>query len=609
MIRKSFLLFFFWTCATSLFASKTWFVRVNGGTRYDAVRAPLGQCDGLSDTAYSGRGTNQHCAFNDVRWMYSFNTPEGYGYSQWAMQGGDTLVIRGCSAANAQQHPDNPHCRIGWDRAEGNDNGNFWCAGVGKAWGCSMPPVPSGTAEQHTRILGGCAFGNYSCNPVIEYPYTNNNLTQLFGGFAVGGVLYLSGSQYVDVEGLEITSHNGKCTRVGYPQYPAGCSTNRPVSDFANWGIITTNTTGNILLQDVYIHGMANIAIGGPIGGKVELNRVSLDFNAFAGWNFDNGMKDASTPNGPGSSLVQHYVTMVGNGCLEEYPIQHTQFPALACWDTNTGGFGDAWSGQDSKLDTFTCDHCRLTYNVKDAAMGPHTVIHNLSITDSVFEGNAGQAGKWANDANSTFLYQNDVIIGNCMALQGQIPGARQLFGAGTKLPGAYVTGCRAAGGLFSYFATTGARVHFNQNTIVTYQPTIFQFGCAPAGTHACANTPYYLTNNLILGYSLSGSDWGTPSVYYIDDAGTHVVANNNLEYGVRNGDACGKNGNICVDPLLVNQPSAKNRIGSTALNGFNVRLSDTSPARGRAKPIGVAADFFGRTRPVSPSIGAVEAK
>jgi hypothetical protein len=586
---------------TAIFGS-TWFVRPDGGTRYSASRHS-GQCDGLADAPYPGSGVNKRCAFNDVRYMWMDGT---YGNSAWVMAGGDTLVIRGCAALRSQQNPDAPHCRIGWDKATGNDSENFWCAGVSAFWGCSMPPPPSGTATQHTRILGACAYGTYSCNPVIGYPYTNNNLTQLFGGFVADAVMYLTGSKYVDIEGLEITSHNGKCTRLGAPAWPKGCSTNVPVDDFSKWGIVVTNTTSNITLQDLYIHGFTNIGIGGPIGGPFTLNRVSIDFNAFAGWNFDDGY---STPNAPGSSLTQSYVTMVGNGCLEEYPIAHTQFPAKSCWDSGTGGFGDAWSGQNTALDTFTCDHCNISYNTKDAAIGPHTIIHNLSLTNSIWIGNMGQSGKWGQDANATFLFENNLLVGNCMRMAEQLPGAAQNFNVGTGLPGSYLTTyCRAAGSVFDYFADGNSTVHFNNNSIVTYQPTVFELGCTTANN--CASAPYYFTNNLILGYVSPNSPYNAgqqPGVYYHADASVLIVGSHNLEYGIRNGDPCPTNGNLCFDPLLINEPTQSAIPPESTMDNFNFHPSSTSPAIGAGTSIsGLTNDYYGVAYTASQTIGAV---
>jgi len=525
-----------------------------------------------------------------------------YGNSKWVMEGGDTLVIRGCAALPSQQNSDAPHCRIGWDKGTGNDAQNFWCAGVES---CSMPPPPSGTPSQHTRILGACAYGTYSCSPVVGYPYKNNNLTQLFGGFGVGVVMYLNGSSYVDLEGLEITSHNGKCTRYGIPSYPKGCRVYPTVNDdFANVGISTSNKTSNISLQDIYVHGFTGHGVYGAIGGPFKLTRVSIDFNAFAGWNFDDG-----TPDNPSSTLTQSYVTMVGNGCLEEYPITHTQFPAKACWDSESGGFGDAWSGQNSRMASFSCDHCMIEYNAKDGAMGPHTLIHNVSLTDSIWVGNMGQNWKWGQDANSTFLAQNNLIIGNCTRMSQQLPGAAQNFSKSTGQGGSYLSNfCRAAGDTLAYFADAGSTVNVVNNTIVTYQPTIFDLNCATANN--CATAPYHFTNNLILGYTASASPYNrgeAPGLYYRADNSVQIVGTHNLEYGIRNGDPCGRDGNICADPLLVDEP--KQRLeNQTSLDNFNFHPSSASPASGHGKSLaGLSTDYYGRPRPNPPAIGAVE--
>jgi hypothetical protein len=582
----------------------TWYVRTDGGTRYSS-NVTTGQCDGQADAAYPGSGANQHCAFSDVRYMWTDGT---YGISAWVIAGGDTVVIRGCAANTGQQNPDAPHCRIGWDTA----NGGGMCQGVNAFWGCSVPPPPSGTSAQHTRILGGCAYGTYTCNPVIGYPYTSNNLTQLFGGFDVGAVMYLSGSQYVDLEGLEITSHNGQCSRYGAPEYPSGCSTNAPVGDFANWGIVTTNKTSNITLQDIYIHGLTTIGIGGPIGGPFTLTRVSIDFNTFAGWNFDDGVP---TPDAPGSSITQSYVTMIGNGCLEEYPIVHTQFPAKSCWDTQSGGFGDSWSGQagpaseESDMDSFTCDHCYVAYNTKDGALGPHTLLKKLSLTNSVWIGNMGQQGKWGMQQNSTTALTNNLIVGNCYRMSEQLPGAAQNFNISSGLGGSYLSGfCRASGTVFDYFADLNSTVLFANNTFVTYSPTIFDFGC---GTLSGGCNPYALENNIFLGYTsgytFSPFDAGYRPGAYVFEANSSVIASNNIEFGVRDGDAC--TGSIlCVDPLLVNEPASGTIPPESTLDNFNFHLAVNSPAIGAGTAIsGLTTDYYGVARPTPPAIGAVE--
>jgi hypothetical protein len=408
---------------------------------------------------------------------------------------------------------------------------------------------------------------------------------------------------------LEVTSHNGKCSRVGAPAYPASCRTFPPAADdYANTGITTNNKTSDIILQDIYLHGFTGPGVYGAIGGPFVLTRVSIDFNTFAGWNFDDG-----TPDNPSSSLKQSFVTFVGNGCLEEFPITHPQFPARACWDSSSGGFGDAWSGQESTMASFTCDHCLVEYNAKDGAMGPHTIIHNISLTNSIWVGNMGQNGKWGQDKNATFLFQNNLLVGNCMRMSEKLPGAAQNFNQSTGLGGSYLSNfCRAAGDMFAYFADAGATVNFVNNSIVTYQPTTFDLACKNA--NGCGNTPYNFTNNLFLGYTPSRtvsaiSSGEAPALYYKGEKSVQIAGSHNLEYGIRNGDGCGSNGNVCSDPQLVNQPSRQKATSQPFLDNFDFHPSGSSPANGRGKTMnGTPTDFYGRPRPNPPSIGAVEA-
>lgn len=604
-IRRAILLCLLFFCALPLTA-KTWFVRPDGGNRYDAKEYTPGQCDGKADAPYPGHGTNQHCAFFDVRYMYMVGTPGNVG---WVMAGGDTLVIRGCRALSTQQHSDAPHCRIGTDTDRlSNNPDDFWCHGTQT---CAIPSPPSGTAAQHTRILGDCAYGTYHCNPVDKYPYTNNNLTQLFGGYGLGVTFYLNGSKYIDVEGIEVTTHNGKCARYGTTHPLPGCVRNPPYSDQSDQGITTDDKTSNILLQDVYVHGFSSNGITGPIGGPITLNRVNVSFNAFAGWNFDDGKP---TPNGPHSSVEQHYLTMVGNGCQEEYPITHPQFPAKGCWDSQTGGFGDAWSGQNGDLDSFTCDHCYIAYNTKDGAMGPHTGIKTIALTNSVWIGNMGQSGKWGQGNNTSFLFQNNLMVGNCMRLSEQLPGAAQNFDGHVNLPGSGLGGyCRAAGPLFDYFTGQNSKVRFNNNTIVSYQTTVFEPGCW--GNASCSSSPLVFTNNIVLGYTSKFTvapfnPGQPPSLFYKDDKNVVISASHNIWDGVKDDDGtCGKNGNLCnVDPQFVNQPANLKLAKQTLLDNFNFHPAGTSPALHHGIPVdGLATDYYGTPRPNPPTIGAVE--
>ena len=175
----------------------TWYVRADGGTPY-THNNPSGQCDGKADRAYPGSGVNQHCAFGDYRYLYDDqHTYPAPSVSTWVIAGGDTVIIDNTKP-----------WRVGHD--QGASSGDAWCSGTGNSV-CYNPTIPSGTALQPTRILGRNA-GNCSVNGRADA----SKMTQLFGGYGVYQTLNLGGTQYVDVECLEITSHTN-CVVHGSP--------------------------------------------------------------------------------------------------------------------------------------------------------------------------------------------------------------------------------------------------------------------------------------------------------------------------------------------------------------------------------------------------------
>ena len=576
--------------ALPLFA-KTWYVRPDGGTRY-SNKVSSGQCDGKTDAAYGGKGTNQHCAFNDFRYLWDDNSG-AVGAGAWVIAGGDTVIVRGCTALAGQQNPDNPHCRIGWDHSTGSGPDSSWCYAVG-SYTCFNPPIPSGTSSQHTRILGqnyaSCNTGG-ATNPKLYA----SNLTQIFAGFSSSG-LNLDNTSYVDVQCLEITSHNGACTRLGAPAYPRGCSSSQPLDDYAVQGILTNNATSNITMQDVYIHGFTSSGLFGPIGGPITMTRMFVGFNAFSGWNFDDGH---STPDAPGSSITANHVIMEGNGCQEQYPIVNA-FPAMVCYDTNSAGFGDSWSGQNTTLDSFICNDCQNLYNTKDGFIGPHTVITNLTITNSISMGNMGQQWKWGGgDVPTTVNFTNNLTIGNCSRMSASLPGAPPTYNK-------YLTGfCRAAGDVFAFVTPKNSHLLIAHNTVVAYSATVFDLACKP--TNTCGSTLFNFTNNIFLGYYLKGAQ--PPGLFYTEDRSIKVAASHNVLFGNRSGSRsyC-RDENICSDPRLVNQPSQQGWANPTFLDNFNFHPTSGSPANRHGVAVsGVTTDHYGRARPNPPSIGAIE--
>ncbi len=590
----------------------TWFVRTDGGTRY-SPNVTSGQCDGKADAAYPGTGTNQHCAFNDFRYMWDDDSGQ-VGAGAWIIAGGDTVVVRGCTALSTQQNPSNPTCRIGWDVNYGGGAANNWCADVG-SYTCYNPPIPAGTAAQHTRILGGCAYGTYTCTPVNTYPIVSNNLTQIFGGFGLFWTFNLGSTSYVDVEGIELTTHNGVCTRGGAPAYPRGCSASAPVDDYAQNGFLFNNTSANVTLQDVYIHGFNAAGLYGPIGGAINLTRVFSGFSGFAGWNFQD---NSDTPNAPSASIIASYVTMEGNGCYEQYPIVNTGFPARACYDDVSSGFGDSWSGQDTNLASFTCDHCVQMYNTKDGFIGPHAAIGTLTITNSTSIGNMGQQWKWGTQTNATTLFENNVTVGNCARMSLVLPGAAQSFALSTGLGGAYLSDfCRAAGDTVDILTQLGSKNYFYGNTIIMADSTGMDLNCGPAGGGAtnCGSVLNLWENNNFLGYTNPGGGEAPGLWYVVPGSNVVVTSAYNNEFGIRNGDPCGVNHITCSDPLLRSEPAQPWPGSVSDLDSFNPFIlgNDFYPAGG-SPLVGagtviteLTTDYYGVTRPSAATIGAVE--
>jgi hypothetical protein len=580
---------------------QTWYIRPDGGSRY-SVNMPTGQCDGKADVSYAstgGTGINQHCAYKQYRYMWDDKSGL-VGLGKWVILGGDTIVIRGCSADPGEVNPSNPNCRIGWDAPNGTGD-NLWCYGVGSYY-CSSPPIPAGTTALPTRILGQCAFDG-SCTPGNLGP---GNLTQLFGGFSLVNTFNLQSTHDVLIAGIELATHNGKCTWAGIPAYPRRCNNNQPLDDYAQNGFFTDSASANITLRDVYIHGFNASGIYGPLGGAITMIRVASNFNGFAGWNFDAGV-----PNGPGSSITARYVTMIGNGCYEEYPIKHA-FPCQAAYDDASGGFGDAWSGQDTGLDFFICDHCDMHYNMKDGFIGPHTQIKALTITKSTSYGNGGEQWKWGTSLNATTVFLNNETIGNCQRMSSPIPGSPYPYGyrlTATPNPGAYLGDqCRAAGDMFSFSTQAGSTVLMANNTNIGYNASIFDLNCGVTGGADCSTVKWTFVNNLNVGYPY-GVGGRTPNLYYITP-GTNIsiTSTHNIEYGMTSLDVCGVNGNQCSDPLLLNEPGQGSVPPDAALDNFNFNLSSASPAIGAgvSYPEILATDFSGAVLPALPPIGAL---
>ncbi len=446
-------------------AGTTWYIRADGGTRYTA-NAPLGQCDGKADAPYGGSGVNQHCAFNDYRFLW--DDQHTYGVSKWIISGGDTVILD-----NTKQW------RVGFDQGVSPDDA--WCWGGGGPYGCSNPAIPAGTAAQHTRILGrnyaSCNAGNTS---------VRSSMTQIFGGYGVYAPLNLNGAQFVDVECLEITRHS-QCTVHGSPAYPAQCNRSGPLDDYDSDGITTNAATHDILLQDLWIHGHTDRGIIGPIGGVVTASRVDIAYNAMAGWDFDDG---GGTPSVNGVWNFNDS-TIEWSGCNQEYPIVHT-FPAISCYSQSTGGYGDGVGTPAGTGITANINRSTFRYNTQDGLDLGHvdTGNHSLTITNSTAYGNNGGQFKWGPNMLSV-NFENNLEVGNCFRMSQPIAGAPSSFNQNLS------DFCRALDDI-SFNFRQGGNVVMANNTFVNYSPTTFDINCVDT---TCTNSTFLFANNIVRGY------------------------------------------------------------------------------------------------------------
>lgn len=557
-----------------------------------------GQCDGLADTAYSGIGVNQHCAFKEAHFLWqdgSYGSPTtGFPSYGWIGQGGDTYLLRGSIGTGASY-------RVGWNNASQaqDPTTNIYSGIPGDNGGSGIPVPPSGTAANPTHILGE----NYaSCS-------AQSARTQLHGGYGIYMVLDLRGAANVDVQCLDITDFSN-CSLTGSATSP--CNKNQgSLSDFAANGIGFLNTSKNIHMTNVRVHGLAGSGIFGPTGDGAVFKGLDIIGNSGAGWNADPSTNPETT--GSGSLLVQNY-NISWNGCTEEYPIVHA-LPYNQCADDSSGGYGDGFGTASIKADsawTVVFDQGTASYNTQDGLDALHLYGNgsNITVTRTLAYGNMGQQIKVGGSAG---VVENNLIVTNCNALRVNIPGTPA--GYNSKLSDF----CRAADTGVALAIGNGSTLNFNNNTIYSANATTLEIDCAD-GDGKCDQTALMnYQNNIFIGFLNSPTN-GYTGRY---DTGTLDYANpifrststmpmtnpgslwsNNITFHPKSNWSCPSKGETkasCADPQLTDEtwhnygyPDATPAGGSPALGA------------GAAIP-GVTVDVAGKARPASPAIGAFE--
>jgi Putative Ig domain len=574
----------------------TWYVRPDGGSRYSAGHT-TGQCDGKADTAYGGTGTNQHCAFGDVRWLY--DAQDGNSRS-WVIAGGDTVIIRGGP------------WRIGHD--QGITSHDAWCNNANdNNQTCYIPQPPAGTAAQHTVIEGeNCITG---CPDASGIGPDVTKITELYGGFGLYHVLDLNTTSYVDFKGLGLTRHS-QCIQHGQPAFPSACSPNGdfPADDFAIDGIATFTGLHDVLFQDMWVHGFTDRGVIGPIGGTVTAERMRISYNGMAGWDFDDGNADPSI-NNPTWNFLDSIIEF--SGCNQEYPYTHP-YPVASCYSQSTSGYGDGVGTPPGTPMNINVNHSIARYNTQDGMDIGHidTGSSTQSVTNSQFYGNNGGQYKWGYNFSST-VFQNNVVNGNCLRMSQPLAGAPSTYNANLT------DFCRAYSAM-SWNFRDGQTLFFANNTLTGYAPSTFVIGCSTVG--GCPHVVETFQNNIILAYdnpatyNIGGQAGGVAAFYCQDNAASGVPQvncptwmgtwhrSNNIWYGMNPGHfTCptGYPGESCANPLLVNQPTFTSE---QSLDNFNFDITTGSPAMGAGVYLPtVLLDYTGAARANPPSIGAYD--
>jgi len=569
----------------------TWYVRPDGGTRYSSIMTS-GQCDGQADAPYPGTGTNQHCAFGDVRWLWqdgSYNTSQSAPSWGWVISGGDTVIIRGSIETGVSW-------RVGWNNSSGalDPATGLYYGLQGEAYDSGIPVPPSGTAAQPTQILGE----NYAACT------SQSARTQIHGGWSVFSVLNLRGASYVHVGCLDLTDFSN----CGRDMDTVGCVDGQ--QDFARYGIMLSNTSTHITLTDVRIHGMASDGMYGPTGDGFMANDLAIIGNADAGWNTDAG--DGQT--GVGSFFVQNF-NISWNGCVEEYPIVDP-LPYFSCRDDVNGGYGDGFGTASVASPApgwqVHFDHGIASYNTQDGLDAKHVSGEGstMTVTRVLAYGNEGQQLKVGDGASA--IVQNSVFVGNCEALGQTIPGRPSP--TNDKVNDL----CRAANTAIVLDTTPGKPSVFQNNTVYTMGAVGLEVEYA---TSDFGPTNVLLfNNNVFVGFYNPGYQVNPAPIYSaggVDGAGgsQHAIPavltnpgaswSNNATIGQKVNWACpqpGESNALCTDLGLADETYHPYGYGNMA------PASGSSAVVGAGVTIpGLTLDYTGVIRPTPPSMGAYE--
>jgi len=505
----------------------TYYVRPDGGSAT--------QCTGRANAPYPGSGTGRACA-----WDHPFRAFPPDGTPRIA--GGDTLIIATGSYM------------MGYG-ARGADA----CYPEG-AFGCTMPPIPSGPDAAHlTRILG--AGWDTGCPDPPE----------LWGTERADVIINLTDARNVEVACLEVTDHSG-CVE----SHSGGLACERDDPPFGPWAAtgLYAEDSSDVHLRDLNIHGLASTGIHAGRLSNWTVENVRIAGNGSAGW--DGDLWDEYGDSNSGTLTFRHW-TVEWNGCGETYPGGQP----TGCWGQTAGGYGDGvgtgatggdWIIEDSAFLHNTSDGLDLLYH----ELGGRIVINRVRA-----EGNAGNQVKITGQSTIT----NSVLVGNCAFFEGK-PFTHD------------VDPCRALGNTLEVVYTGGEHVSIVNSTF--YGQGDGLVGGGPREGHNCSGTESLTgRNNVFLG----DTDYFDPGdiafLFYQEgcadlklDSDYNIAYNTkNIECGINDTYVNSRSHDLCQDPELS---------GPFTGNTYGVMPNPGSPAIDTGNnAVCPSTDYLGNPRPV----------
>jgi len=511
---------------------QTYYVRTDGGSAE--------QCTGLVNAPYPGSGTNQPCA-----WDHPFRALPPGGTPRIA--GGDTLIIGAGSYMMGYGAP-------------GTDN----CDAVG-AFGCHMPPIPSGPSPANrTRILGD-----------------SQNPPELWGTERPWFIVNLTDASNVEIGYLEITDHSG-CVE----NHTGGLACERDNPPYGPWASVGlyAEDSANVYLHHLNIHGLASIGVHAGRITDWTVEDVRIAGNGSAGW--DGDLWDELGDSNSGTLTFRRW-TVEWNGCGETYPGGQP----TGCWAQTAGGYGDGfatgesgghWIVEDSVIRYNTSDGLDFLYIREPGS--------SIEIRRTLAEGNAGNQIK---NFRGPFRLENSVVVGNCGFFDGQSFTYN-------------VDNCRALGTALAIGLAPGDQATVVNNTLtsegdclVTAEANSLPRSGGGPGRGLNGSERVLLRNNLFVGQTDFLQPFENTCLIYQETFPSDPF---DLDYSV----IANVKDNLCPGPHAICGVSPG--LANTSVDTFDAHLLANSPAinagLASAAPLD---DFDGQTRDAQPDIGAYE--